>query len=70
MVQKTTGKEVGIDFGFAFGTATFLPAPELMPFRFTPQYIDLLQPLGTEGNFNLESGSFFTKNVGCWEFIL
>jgi DNA-dependent protein kinase catalytic subunit len=45
MVDLETGGAVGIDFGHAFGTATqFLPFPELMPFRLTPQITNLLLP--------------------------
>eukprot|EP00731_Ephydatia_muelleri_P036867 Em0341g4a len=45
MVDLETGGVVGIDFGHAFGTATqFLPFPELMPFRLTPQITNLLLP--------------------------
>ncbi|XP_065898419.1 DNA-dependent protein kinase catalytic subunit-like isoform X2 [Dysidea avara] len=50
MIDLTTGGVVGIDFGHAFGTATqFLPFPELMPFRLTPQIINLLRPLTESG---------------------
>lgn len=27
----------------------FLPVPELMPFRLTPQYLGVVEPLGKEG---------------------
>ncbi|CAN7939151.1 unnamed protein product [Ixodes hexagonus] len=50
LVSTTTGLEIGIDFGYAFGVSTqFLPMPELMPFRLSPQYLGLLEPLGKEG---------------------
>lgn len=50
LVSTDTGLEVGIDFGYAFGVATqFLPVPELMPFRLTPQYLGVVEPLGKEG---------------------
>ncbi|KAM7297934.1 DNA-dependent protein kinase catalytic subunit [Ixodes scapularis] len=50
LVSTNTGLEIGIDFGYAFGlTAQFLPIPELMPFRLSPQYLGLLEPLGKEG---------------------
>jgi DNA-dependent protein kinase catalytic subunit len=46
LVDGRTGEVVPIDFGHAFGTATFkLPVPELMPFRLTPQLVDVLAPL-------------------------
>lgn len=41
---------VGIDFGAAFGFATTeLPVPELIPFRLTNQFQNLLQPLDSVG---------------------
>ncbi|XP_064405997.1 DNA-dependent protein kinase catalytic subunit-like isoform X2 [Halichondria panicea] len=45
MVDMESGGVIGIDFGHAFGTATqFLPIPELIPFRLTPQVMNLLLP--------------------------
>ena len=45
MVDMKTGRLIGIDFGHAFGSATqFLPYPELMPFRLTPQFASLMWP--------------------------
>lgn len=45
MVDMESGGVIGIDFGHAFGTATqFLPYPELVPFRLTPQVTNLLLP--------------------------
>ncbi|XP_059183485.1 DNA-dependent protein kinase catalytic subunit [Centropristis striata] len=50
MVNMETGGMVGIDFGHAFGSATqFLPVPELMPFRLTQQFVNLMQPLKQSG---------------------
>jgi DNA-dependent protein kinase catalytic subunit len=41
---------IPIDFGHAFGSATeMLPIPELVPFRLTPQMVDVLDPLGVSG---------------------
>uniref|UniRef100_A0A803W9J0 DNA-dependent protein kinase catalytic subunit n=1 Tax=Ficedula albicollis TaxID=59894 RepID=A0A803W9J0_FICAL len=47
MVNKETGGLVGIDFGYAFGAATqvFLSVPELMPFRLTRQFVNLMMPV-------------------------
>ncbi|XP_066992546.2 DNA-dependent protein kinase catalytic subunit [Anabrus simplex] len=45
MLLKSNCCCVGIDFGHAFGTATQLPVPELMPFRMTPHILNLLAPL-------------------------
>ncbi|MBN3311515.1 PRKDC kinase, partial [Atractosteus spatula] len=50
MVNTETGGMVGIDFGHAFGSATqFLPVPELMPFRLTRQFLNLMLPMGASG---------------------
>ncbi|XP_028288750.1 DNA-dependent protein kinase catalytic subunit isoform X2 [Parambassis ranga] len=50
MVNMETGGMIGIDFGHAFGSATqFLPVPELMPFRLTQQFVNLMQPLKKSG---------------------
>ncbi|XP_021932903.1 DNA-dependent protein kinase catalytic subunit-like isoform X3 [Zootermopsis nevadensis] len=52
LVSMKDGQCVGIDFGYAFGTATqFLPVPELMPFRLTPHIVNLLQPQDETGLF-------------------
>ena len=44
LISKRTGEEISIDFGHAFGSAFFLPIPELLPFRFTPAIQSLLLP--------------------------
>ncbi|KAG7524628.1 DNA-dependent protein kinase catalytic subunit [Solea senegalensis] len=50
MINMETGGMIGIDFGHAFGSATqFLPVPELMPFRLTRQFVNLMQPLKESG---------------------
>ncbi|XP_054282242.1 DNA-dependent protein kinase catalytic subunit-like isoform X2 [Macrosteles quadrilineatus] len=50
LVCKDTGRLLGIDFGHAFGTATqLLSVPELMPFRLTPQLLNLAAPFQTTG---------------------
>lgn len=52
MISLKNGHTIGIDFGHAFGTATqILPSPELVPFRLTPQIVNLMQPLGENGLF-------------------
>ncbi|XP_068160133.1 DNA-dependent protein kinase catalytic subunit [Antennarius striatus] len=50
MINMETGGMIGIDFGHAFGSATqFLPVPELMPFRLTQQFVNLMEPLKESG---------------------
>ncbi|CAD5112585.1 DgyrCDS1798 [Dimorphilus gyrociliatus] len=52
MIDKTNGAVVGIDFGYAFGVATqILPIPELIPFRLTRQFLNLMQPHKAVGLF-------------------
>ncbi|XP_048384539.2 DNA-dependent protein kinase catalytic subunit [Stegostoma tigrinum] len=50
MINMETGGMVGIDFGHAFGSATqFLLVPELMPFRLTQQFLNLMLPMKESG---------------------
>ncbi|XP_077480903.1 DNA-dependent protein kinase catalytic subunit [Stigmatopora argus] len=50
MINTETGGMIGIDFGHAFGSATqFLPVPELMPFRLTRQFVNLMRPMKESG---------------------
>ncbi|XP_008051625.2 DNA-dependent protein kinase catalytic subunit [Carlito syrichta] len=50
LVTTETGGMIGIDFGHAFGSATqLLPIPELMPFRLTRQFLNLMLPLKEAG---------------------
>ncbi|XP_039189656.1 DNA-dependent protein kinase catalytic subunit isoform X1 [Crotalus tigris] len=50
MISMETGGLVGIDFGHAFGSATqFLQVPELMPFRLTRQFVNLMLPMKESG---------------------
>ncbi|KYO26142.1 DNA-dependent protein kinase catalytic subunit isoform B [Alligator mississippiensis] len=50
MINTETGGIIGIDFGYAFGSATqMLPVPELMPFRLTHQFINLMLPMKESG---------------------
>uniref|UniRef100_A0A3B1JQ43 DNA-dependent protein kinase catalytic subunit n=1 Tax=Astyanax mexicanus TaxID=7994 RepID=A0A3B1JQ43_ASTMX len=50
MINTETGGMIGIDFGHAFGSATqFLPVPELMPFRLTRQFVNLMRPMAESG---------------------
>ncbi|XP_029675337.1 DNA-dependent protein kinase catalytic subunit-like isoform X2 [Formica exsecta] len=44
LVRVTTGRCLGIDFGHAFGGGLRAPIPELVPFRLTPQILELLLP--------------------------
>ena len=46
LLDGASGTVIPIDFGAAFGYATTtLPVPELLPFRMSPQFLGVLQPL-------------------------
>ena len=48
MIEPKTGRSIAIDFGMAFGHATYtLPIPELMAIRLTQQMRSFLEPLDT-----------------------
>jgi len=48
MLDEATGRVIGIDFGHAFGSATYmLPVPELMGVRLTRQMTSFLAPLNS-----------------------
>lgn len=50
LIDMSSGSIVLIDFGMTFGLATsVLPVPELIPFRLTQQFLDVLQPLDSLG---------------------
>ena len=45
------GESVGIDFGYAFDVSVeFLPVPEVVPIRLTPQIAEVTEPIGILGN--------------------
>ncbi|XP_032675638.1 DNA-dependent protein kinase catalytic subunit-like isoform X2 [Odontomachus brunneus] len=50
LVVIGSGRCLGIDFGYAFDSGIRGPVPELVPFRLTPQILELLQPF-TEKHF-------------------
>jgi DNA-dependent protein kinase catalytic subunit len=45
LLEISTGSMLLIDFGAAFGCGVLLGVPELMPFRFTRQFRNILSPL-------------------------
>eukprot|EP00794_Sanderia_malayensis_P010265 gene10265-11319_t len=54
LLDRGTGGVIGIDFGCSFGFATtHLPIPELVPFRLTRQFVNLLLPLKNSGLYRL-----------------
>lgn len=44
LIEVKTAKCYGIDFGLAFGAGIDQTPPELVPFRLTPQILELLKP--------------------------
>ena len=49
MIDQRTGHLIGIDFGLSFGAASHLYIPELVPFRLTSHFVDILEPMGISG---------------------
>jgi DNA-dependent protein kinase catalytic subunit len=49
LLDRTDGSVVGIDFGYSFGVPQMLPIPELIPFRLSPQLLDVMKPLDASG---------------------
>lgn len=50
VIDQSTGQLIGIDFNMAFGAATrILSIPELVPFRLTKQFVNVLKPLEISG---------------------
>ncbi|CAO1436743.1 unnamed protein product [Diamesa tonsa] len=49
MIDQRTGHLIGIDFGLSFGAASHLRIPELVPFRLTSHFVDILEPMGISG---------------------
>jgi DNA-dependent protein kinase catalytic subunit len=50
LINNKNGRLVGIDFNLCFGAATRdLYIPELIPFRLTPQFVNVMDPLGVSG---------------------
>ena len=50
VLERATGMLVGVDFGIAFGAGTRdLPIPELVPFRLTPQFVGVMEPMRLAG---------------------
>jgi hypothetical protein len=51
LFDYVNGQVVPIDFGYSFGFGVGLYIPELMPFRLTQNFMELLYPLGVQGVF-------------------
>ena len=46
-----SGRAVSIDFGYCFGLSSHLPIPETVPFRLTPNIVEVMKPFGLRGLF-------------------
>lgn len=54
LICEKTGRAIGIDFGYAFDTGIRnMLYPELVPFRLTPQILNLIEPLKEHGFIKL-----------------
>ncbi|KAL4502183.1 hypothetical protein ABPG72_000418 [Tetrahymena utriculariae] len=51
LVNYSNGDIVSIDFGYSFGAGLGLAVPELMPFRLTRCFTNLMSPIGINGIF-------------------
>lgn len=51
LVHVPTATIILIDFGYSFGASLDLPLPELVPFRLTKIFRELMDPIGVNGNF-------------------
>lgn len=49
LIDTKTGRLIGIDFGVAFGNGINLNIPELVPFRLTSHFVNVLEPMGVNG---------------------
>lgn len=49
LIDMKSGRLIGIDFGIAFGAAADIAVPETVPFRLTPQFVNVLEPMGIDG---------------------
>lgn len=55
-----------IDFGYSFGAGFDLGVPELMPFRLTKTFEELMDPVGFDGVFKksmISSFQAFSENM-------
>lgn len=51
LVNYSNGDIVSIDFGYSFGAGLGLSVPELIPFRLTRCFTNLMNPVGIDGIF-------------------
>lgn len=55
LLDIQTGKVLHVDFDCLFEKGKRLPVPEIVPFRLTPNLLDALGIIGTEGTFKKSS---------------
>lgn len=51
MIDQSSGECVHVDFDCILDKGMYLPKPEVIPFRLTPNIIDVFGPTGTDGMF-------------------
>ncbi|XP_058823542.1 DNA-dependent protein kinase catalytic subunit-like isoform X2 [Topomyia yanbarensis] len=50
LIDRSSGRLAGVDFGIAFGAGTRDQGiPEMVPFRLTPQFVSVMEPMRTSG---------------------
>ncbi|XP_062561141.1 DNA-dependent protein kinase catalytic subunit-like [Armigeres subalbatus] len=50
LIDHSSGKLTGVDFGIAFGAGIRDQGiPEMVPFRLTPQFVNVMEPMRTSG---------------------
>lgn len=57
LITKSSKQIFNIDFNCCFNSGVHLKVPELMPFRLTPNLINLMLPFGVIGNFKATMSS-------------
>ena len=51
LIHGPTASIILIDFGYSFGAGRDLPIPELIPFRLTKCFMEIMEPIGYQGVF-------------------
>jgi DNA-dependent protein kinase catalytic subunit len=51
LIHGSSASVIMIDFGYSFGSSRDLAVPELIPFRLTKCFMEIMEPIGYEGIF-------------------
>jgi hypothetical protein len=66
LLDKSTAEVIHIDLGIAFEQGRFLPTPELVPFRLTPDIVDGFGATGQDAMGCVVNTSRAMGCVSCW----